>query len=150
MESVGIDPPPDILTIPEEPLKGERPGYTCIFNLDGRFWFYSLAEQGWISDMDCLGHSRVKTLAGNSRVTLDRSEILFKVAELSATFSFLAPLPVDAAVILKTKKGHVIDNSGDMACHHDIRFFVAAMTMSCSFNDRSHVSRIIWMNKGVA
>lgn len=126
LESVCIDPQLGILTVPEVPLKGERPGYTRLFNLDGRSWLYALAEQSRISDMDCLGHNRVMILESNFRGALGRLKVSLKVVTLTPAPSSSTPAQVETVVTLDTDKGHDIDNFEGLAHHHGNGFFMVS------------------------
>lgn len=126
LESVCTDPQLGILTVPEVPLKGERPGYTRLFNLDGRFWLYALAEQSRISDMDCLGHNRVMILESNFRGAPGRLKVSLKVVTLTPALSSATPAQVETVVTLDTDKGHDIDNFEGLARHHSNGFFMVS------------------------
>ncbi len=125
-ESVCADSRLGILTVPEAPLKGERQGYTRIFNLDGRSWIYPIPEGNRISALECLGNNRVLVLESNFTGVLGRLEVFLKLATLSPDGSPTEPVPVETAVALDTSKGHQIDNFEGLARHRGNRFFLVS------------------------
>lgn len=126
LESVCVDSRLGILTVPEAPLKGERPGYTRIFSLDGRSWIYPLPAGNRISALECLGNNRVMVLESNFSGLLIRLEVFLKIATLSSDGSPTDPVPVETAVALDSGKGQQIDNFEGLAWHRGNRFFLVS------------------------
>ena len=124
LESVCADSKLGILTVPEAPLKGERKGYTRIFNLDGKSWIYPVPEGNRISALECLGNSRVLVLESNFTGLLGRLEVFLKLATLSPNASPTEPVPVEAVMALDNTRGHQIDNFEGLARHRGNRFFL--------------------------
>lgn len=126
LESVCFDPKLGILTVPEEPLKGEREGYTRIFSLDGGAWFYPLSKGSRISALECLGNNRVMALESNFQSALGRLVVSLKIAKLPSEPPPTGPVPVETVVALDTSQGHQIDNFEGLARHRGNRFFLVS------------------------
>ncbi len=124
LESVCADSKLGILTVPEVPLKGERQGYTRIFNLDGRSWIYPIPEGNRISALECLGNNRVMVLESNFTGVLGRLEVFLKLAMLSPNASPTEPVPVETVATLDNGKKHQIDNFEGLTRHRGNRFFI--------------------------
>jgi hypothetical protein len=126
LESVCVDSRLGILTVPEAPLKGERPGYTHIFSLEGKSWIYPSPEGNRISALECLGNNRVMALESNFSGILGRLEVFLKIATLSPDGSPTEPMQVETAVALDSGKGQQIDNFEGLARHRGNRFFLVS------------------------
>jgi hypothetical protein len=126
LESVCADSRLGILTMPEAPLKGERPGYTHIFSLEGKSWSYQIPEGNRISALECLGNNRVMTLESNFSGLLIRLKVFLKIATLSSDGSLTDPVPVETAAVLDSGKGQQIDNFEGLAWHRGNRFFLVS------------------------
>lgn len=126
LESVCADSRLGILTMPEAPLKGERPGYTHIFSLEGKSWSYPVPEGNRISALECLGNNRVMVLESNFSGILIRLEVFLKIATLSFDGSPTDPVTVETAATLDSGKGHQIDNFEGLARHRGNRFFLVS------------------------
>ena len=126
LESVCADSKLGILTVPEVPLKGERQGYTRIFNLDGRSWIYPIEKGNRISALECLGNHRVMVLENNFGHVFGHLEVFLKLATLSPNTSTAEPVQVETVVTLDSSKGHQIDNFEGLARHHGNRFFIVS------------------------
>lgn len=126
LESVCADSRLGILTVPEAPLRGERQGYTRIFNLDGRSWIYPIPEGNRISALECLGNHRVLVLENHFTGVLGRLEVFLKLATLSPNASLAEPMPVETVAALDNGKKHQIDNFEGLARHRGNRFFIVS------------------------
>jgi len=126
LESVCVDPQLGVLTAPELPLKGERPGYTRIFSLEGGSWFYPLPEGNRITDLACLGHDRVMVLESDFRGAFGGLAIFLRIATLSPNPVSPEPVPVSTTVTLDTHKGYEIDNFEGLTRHRGNRFFMVS------------------------
>jgi hypothetical protein len=126
LESVCVDPRLGILTAPELPLKGERPGYTRIFSLEGGSWFYPLPEGNRITDLACLGHERVMVLESDFRGAFGGLAVFLRIATLSPNPVSPEPVPVATSVTLDTGKGYEIDNFEGLTRHRGNRFFMVS------------------------
>lgn len=127
LESVCADPKLGILTVPEEPLKKERPGYTHIFNLTGDSWLLPLPDDSRISGLECLGNNQVMTLGSNFKFSLGYIKVVLKIATLSPTSSSPSePITVETIATLENGKGHQLDNFEGLARHRGNRFFIVS------------------------
>jgi hypothetical protein len=124
LESVCVDPKLGILSVPEVPLKNERAGYTRIFNVEGKTWFYPLAEGNRITALECLGKNKVMVLESNFTGTFGRLLVMLKTTTLPTDPSATEPVSVENLVTLDSTAGHHIDNFEGLTRHHGNRFFV--------------------------
>ncbi len=124
LESVCVDSKLGILSMPEVPLKNERAGYTRIFNIEGKTWFYPLAEGNRITALECLGKNKVMVLESNFTGTFGRLLVMLRTATLPTDPSATEPVPVENLMTLDTTAGHHIDNFEGLTRHRGNRFFV--------------------------
>ena len=126
LEAVCIDSKLGILTVPEEPLKKERPGYTHIFNLTGDSWLLPLPDDSRISGLECLGNNQVMTLGSNFKFSLGYIKVVLKIATLPSPPSPSEPVTVETIATLENGKGHQLDNFEGLARHRGKRFFIVS------------------------
>ncbi len=127
LESVCLDSKLGILTAPEKPLRGERPGYTHIFNLTGDSWLLPLPDDSRISALECLGNNQVMTLGSNFKFSLGYTiKVALKIATLPSQPSPSEPITVETIATLESNKGHQLDNFEGLARHRGNRFFIVS------------------------
>jgi hypothetical protein len=126
LESVCVDSKLGILSVPEVPLKNERAGYTRIFNVEGKTWFYPLSEGNRITALECLGKNKVMVLESNFTGTFGRLLVMLRIATLPTDPSATEPVSVENLVTLDTTAGHHIDNFEGLARHRGNRFFLVS------------------------
>ena len=124
LEGVCADPELGVLTMPESPLNGERPGFNRIFDLKGASWLYPIEEEYRVSDLVCLGGRRVLVLERDFGRLLWRSAVRLRIATLSAKSAPPASVAVETVVLLDTGDGYRIDNFEGLAWHRGRRFFM--------------------------
>jgi hypothetical protein len=126
LESVCADSELGVLTIPETPLDGERPGYTHVFGLDGRSWLYALTEDSPVSAIECLGKRQVLVLERDFGHLFGRNAVALKRATLAADPLPDEPLQAENIVTLDAAKGYAIDNFEGLTRHKGNRFFMVS------------------------
>ncbi len=126
LESVCVDSRLGVLTTPELPLEGERPGHTRIFSLAGGSWFYPLAEGTRITDLACLGHERVLVLESDFRGAFGGLAVYLRIARLPPGPASTETVAVETAAALDTRKGHQIDNFEGLTRQRGNRFFMVS------------------------
>lgn len=125
LEAICYDPVHGVLTTPEEPPKGEAPGFNRLYSLSGRSWRYPMAEGNGIVSLSCLGNGEVLIVeryfgrfAWNFRTTLKRVRLPNAPTE--------APLAAESLLTLDTSKGFQIDNFEGISRHRGRRFFLVS------------------------
>ena len=126
LESVCVDTTLGTLSVPEVPLKNERVGYTRIFNIEGKTWFYPLPEGNRITALECLGKNKIMVLESNFTGTFGRLLVMLKIATLPTDPSATEPVFVENLVALDTAAGHHIDNFEGLTRHRGNRFFLVS------------------------
>src|SRR3989344_4032244 len=76
LESVCVDEKLGVLTMPEEPLVNERPGYNRVFSIAGGSWLIPSTGEFRPSAIECLGNSRVLILERDFGSLLGRAVAL--------------------------------------------------------------------------
>jgi len=126
LETVCEDNRYGLLTVPEVPLKDERPGLARIFSLSGKSWYYPFAEGNRIAALECLGGGRLLLLEGDFPGFFGRGTISLRRTVLTNAPEPGIPLKVETLVTLDAAKGHEIDNFEGLTRHRDNRFFLVS------------------------
>lgn len=126
LEAACVDERLGILTVPEEPLRGEREGRTRIFDLAGRSWLYPLNESKQITAIECLGNGELLVLERDFGRLFGRSVVTLRRAVLPPQPSPAEPMPVTTVVRLDAARGFRIDNFEGLARHRGNRFFMVS------------------------
>jgi len=126
LESVCVDAKLGVLSVPEVPLKSERAGYTRIFSVEGKTWFYPQPEGNRITALECLGKNKVMVLESNFTGTFGRLLVMLRIATLPTEPSATEPVSVHTLATLDTSAGHHIDNFEGLTRHRGNRFFLVS------------------------
>ncbi len=124
LEAVCIDPDRGILTAPEQPLRNERPGYTRIFDLKGKSWYYPVTKNSGIVAMECLGHGDILVLERDYLSFIIHTVITLKKIHLPADLADGATLPAETLVQLDERNGLRLDNFEGLTHHRGQRYFM--------------------------
>ena len=125
LEAVCYDSTYGVLTMSEEPLKGESAGFNRLYNLSGRSWRYPLNGDNNVVSLACLDNGEVLVVerqfgrfALHFRTTLKRIRLTPTAND--------TPLAAETLVTLDTGKGFQIDNFEGIARHRAKRFFLVS------------------------
>ncbi len=125
LESVTIDPQWGLLTGPEQPLRGEAPGYVPIYAQNGRRWLYPLHSAPASSLV------AMESLPDGSLLTLERAFVsLLRPFVISLRRTRLLAdqtlLKVENVAVFDTSDGWLLDNFEGLTQHRDHRFFMVS------------------------
>ena len=126
LEAVCHDPDLGILTAPEFPLHPERPGYTRIFNVTGKSWYYPASNNNGIVSMKCIGHGQVLILERDYISALGHTIITLKKAYLPATLAPGSTVRSETLVRLDDSNGLSLDNFEGLTHHRGQRYFMVS------------------------
>lgn len=124
LEAVCIDPDHGVLTAPELPLRDERPGYTRIFDLNGKSWYYPATKNNGIVALECMGHGNILVLERDYRTLMVHTIITLRKIHLPATLPDGATLPAETLVRLDDSNGLRLDNFEGLTRHRGNRYFM--------------------------
>lgn len=124
LESVCVDEKLGVLTLPEEPLVDERPGYSRLFRVSGGSWLIPATGQFRPSAIECLGDNRVLILERDFGRLLGRA-VALRIATLVGDGGE-SVAAVETAALLDTAQGYQIDNFEGLARHRGNRFFMVS------------------------
>ncbi|HYQ90730.1 MAG TPA: esterase-like activity of phytase family protein, partial [Candidatus Competibacteraceae bacterium] len=125
LESVTIDPHWGLLTGPEQPLRGEVPGYVPIYPQNGQRWLYPLYSAPASSLV------AMESLPDGSLLTLERAFVsLLRPFVVSLRRTRLlddqALLKVENVAVFDTSEGWLLDNFEGLTRHRGRRFFMVS------------------------
>ncbi len=124
LESVCVDEKLGVLTMPEEPLVNERPGYSRVFGITGGSWLIPSAGEFRPSAIECLGNNRVLILERDFGRLLGRA-VTLRIATLVGDGGE-SVAAVETAALLDTAQGYQIDNFEGLTRHKGNRFFMVS------------------------
>ncbi|MBI3570663.1 MAG: esterase-like activity of phytase family protein [Gammaproteobacteria bacterium] len=124
LESVCVDEKLSVLTLPEDPLLNERPGYNRIFNVTGGSWLIPTMGEFRPSAIECLGSGRVLILERDFGRLLGRA-VALRIATLVGD-SGESVAAVETVALLDTAQGYQIDNFEGLTRHKGNRFFMVS------------------------
>lgn len=124
LESVCVDEKLGVLTLSEEPLRNERPGYNRLFRVTGGSWLIPVMGKFQPSAIECLGNGHVLTLERDFGRLLGRAVVL-RIATLVGDGDE-SVAAVETAALLDTAQGYQIDNFEGLARHKGNRFFMVS------------------------
>ena len=124
LESVCVGEKLGVLTMPEEPLVNERPGYNRVFGTTGGSWLIPSAGEFRPSAIECLGNSRVLILERDFGRLLGRAVTLRSATLVGDGGESVAA--VETAALLDTAQGYQIDNFEGLTRHKGNRFFMVS------------------------
>lgn len=124
LEAVCIDPDRGVLTVAEQPLRGERPGYTRIFDLQGKSWYFPATKNNGIVALECLGHGDILVLERDYLSILVHTIITLKKIHLPAGLPDGATLSAETLVRLDDSNGLRLDNFEGLTRHRGNRYFM--------------------------
>lgn len=122
LESVCVDEKLGVLTMPEQPLVGEREGINRIFRIDGGSWPVPLLGKFLPSEIECLGNRRMLILERDVGV-IGRA-VALRLATLAGEGDSTAS--VETIAVLDSLEGYRIDNFEGLARHKGNRFFMVS------------------------
>lgn len=123
LEAVTIDPQWGLLTGPEQPLRGEAPGYVPIYAQNGRRWQYPLhsAPASALVAMEALPDGSLLTLERAFLSLLRPFVISLRRTRLLANQSLLQ---VENVAVFDTSDGWLLDNFEGLTRQRGRRFFM--------------------------
>lgn len=124
LEAVCVDAGHGVLTMPEMPLRGERPGYTRIFDMKGNSWFYPVTKNSGIVAMECSGRNDILVLERDYLSIMIHTIITLKKVHLPAGLPDGATLTAETVARLDGDNGLRLDNFEGLARHHANRYFM--------------------------
>lgn len=125
LEGICHDPRYGILTMPEEPLKQETPGYNRIYSLNGKSWRYPLPDPNRVVSLACLGNGEVLVLESGFGLRFWRAQVTLKRTYLTDAGAD-TPLEVQTLFTLHAGAGYQIDNFEGIAHHRGKRYFMVS------------------------
>lgn len=126
LEAVCHDSRYGVLTMPEEPLKREAPGYNRIYSLNGKSWRYPLPEQNRVVSLVCRGNGEVLVLESDFGLHFWRSQVTLKRARLTDVAPADTPLETQTLFTLNAGEGYQIDNFEGIAHHRGKHYFMVS------------------------
>jgi hypothetical protein len=123
LEAMCVDSTLGVLTMPEQPLKREPPGFNRIYDLAGKSWLYPISSDDNVVALQCLGNGAVLVLERDLGTVMWNFKIGLKRVRLPAQPTD-APLPIETLAIFDTRKGFQVDNFEGLARHRGRRFFM--------------------------
>lgn len=124
LEAVCVHPDHGVLTVPEQPLRGERPGYTRIFDLQGRSWYYPVTKNSGIVAMQCNTGGDILVVERDYLSIMVHTIVSLKKIHLPAGLADGATLPAETLVRLDDKNGLRLDNFEGLTRHRGNRYFM--------------------------
>lgn len=124
LESVCVDEKLGVLTMPEEPLVNERPGYNRVFNTAGGSRLIPTTGEFRPSAIECLENSRVLILERDFGRLLGRA-VALRIATLVGDGDE-SVAAVETVALLDTAQGYQIDNFEGLTRHKGKRFFMVS------------------------
>ena len=124
LESVCVDEKLGVLTMPEDPLVNERPGYNRIFRVAGGSWLIPATGEFRPSAIECLGNGRVLILERDFGRLLGRA-VALRIATLVGDGGESVST-VETVALLDTAQGYQIDNFEGLTRHKGNRFFMVS------------------------
>jgi hypothetical protein len=124
LEAVCIDPDLGVFTAAEHPLRAERPGYTRIFDLQGKSWYYPVTKNNGIVALECLGHGDILVLERDYLSIMVHTIITLKKVHLPAGLAAGATLSPETLVRLDDSNGLRLDNFEGLTHHRGNRYFM--------------------------
>ena len=124
LESVCMDEKLGVLTMPEEPLVNERPGYNRVFSITGGSWLIPTTGEFRPSAIECLGNNRVLILERDFGRLLGRA-VALRIATLVGDGGE-SVAAVETVALLDTAQGYQIDNFEGLTRHKGNRFFMVS------------------------
>jgi hypothetical protein len=125
LEAVCSDPDRGLLTAPELPLRSERAGYTRIFDMTGKSWYYPVTANGGIVAMDCPGNGELLVLERDYMTAMVHTIITLKRARLAGTAPG-ATLETRTLMRLDRDQGIHLDNFEGLTHHRGNRYFMVS------------------------
>ena len=125
LEALCNNPEHGPLTATELPLRGERPGYTRIFGLAGKFWYYPATANSGIVAMECSGKDALLVLERDYMTAMLHTIISLKRVRLSG----LAPgATLEPRTLMRLDKTHGLrlDNFEGLTHHRGNRYFMVS------------------------
>jgi hypothetical protein len=126
LEAICHDSRYGILTMPEEPLKQEAPGYNRIYSFNGKSWRYPLSDQNRVVSLACMGNGEVLVLESDFGLHFWRAEVTLKRTRLTDSAAADTPLEVQTLFTLAAAEGYQIDNFEGIAHHRGKRYFMVS------------------------
>ena len=126
LEAVCDDPDLGILTVPEFPLHPERPGYTRIFDITGKSWYYLTDNNSGIVSMKCLGRGQLLILERDYISALAHTTITLKKVYLPAALAPGSTVRAQTLVRLDDTNGLSLDNFEGLTRHRGQRYFMVS------------------------
>jgi hypothetical protein len=124
LEAVCIDPDHGVLTVPEQPLRNERPGYTRILDLNGKSWYYPATKNNGIVAMECIGHGEILILERDYLSIVVHTIITLKKIHLPAGLPDGTTLSAETLARLDDNNGLRLDNFEGLTHHRGNRYFM--------------------------
>lgn len=124
LESVCVDEKLGVLTLSEEPLINERPGYNRLFRVAGGSWLIPTMGKFQPSAIECLGDGRVLILERDFGRLLGRAVALRITTLVGDDGESVAA--VETVALLDTAQGYQIDNFEGLTRHKGNRFFMVS------------------------
>jgi hypothetical protein len=124
LESVCEDERLGVLTIPEEPLRGEQDGFMRIYSLAGESWLLPQHAALRPSDMACLGSGELLVLERDFGRLFGHTAVALR--RLRLALGRAAPLTDEVVVHLRSEDGYTLDNFEGLAHHRGRRFFLVS------------------------
>lgn len=124
LESVCVDEKLGALTMPEDPLVNERPGYNRLFRVAGGSWLIPSTGEFRPSAIECLGDGRVLILERDFGRLLGRA-VALRIATLMGDGDE-SVVAVETVALLDTAQGYQIDNFEGLTRHKGNRFFMVS------------------------
>ncbi len=124
LESVCVDEKLGALTLPEDPLMNERPGYIRLFRVTGGSWLIPATGEFRPSAIECLGDNRVLILERDFGRLLGRA-VALRIATLVGDGGE-SVAAVETVALLDTAQGYQIDNFEGLTRHKGNRFFMVS------------------------
>jgi hypothetical protein len=126
LEAVCHDAHHGILTVPELPLRGERAGYTRIFDLHGHYWYYPVEKNAGVVALDCPGRDQVLVLERDYRSAALHTIITLRRVHLAADLPSGSTLDPETLVRLDDDAGLALDNFEGLAHQRGQRYFMVS------------------------
>ncbi len=124
LEAVCVHPDHGVLTLPEQPLSGERPGYTRIFDLTGKSWYYPVTKNSGIVAMQCNGDGDILVLERDYLSIMVHTIITLKRIRLPANTADGATLSAQTLARLDDDNGLRLDNFEGLTRQRGNRYFM--------------------------
>jgi hypothetical protein len=124
LEAVCMHPDHGVLTVPEQPLSGERPGYTRIFDLNGKSWYYPVTKNSGIVAMQCNAGGDILVVERDYLSIMVHTIISLKKIHLPAGLADGATLSAETLVRLDDNNGLRLDNFEGLTRHRGNRYFM--------------------------